>query len=254
MGEARTLDGRRTRADAAARLLHRTHLQPTRAASPGGTARRHASRTNGRFRLPPRGRRLDAVGPGQDVGGRRRLQRHATTAAVSRGVDRGRGRPSPEAGSRPRVGWIPWRPMPYWRPPDSSTNRTRATGPAGLTARESEVLARLAQGMPNKAIARTLGISPKTVSNHIERVYSKLGVSNRAGAAMAAMQFGIAGPLARGTPGRTGDAHGRGSANQELKTPGGCQVGGPAATRGHCACRRHAPRRYNPLTKFPARA
>jgi HD-GYP domain-containing protein (c-di-GMP phosphodiesterase class II) len=82
--------------------------------------------------------------------------------------------------------------------------RTRITGPAGLTTRESEVLARIAQGMPNKAIARALGISPKTVSNHIERVYSKLGVSNRAGAAMCAMQYGIAGGFAGATPGRDG--------------------------------------------------
>jgi DNA-binding NarL/FixJ family response regulator len=73
-------------------------------------------------------------------------------------------------------------------------SRTRAEGPAGLTSRESQVLALLAQGMPNKGIARELGISPKTVSNHIERVYSKLGVSNRAGAAMYAMQYGIVGP------------------------------------------------------------
>ena len=74
-------------------------------------------------------------------------------------------------------------------------NRTRASGPAGLTSRESEVLALLAQGMPNKGIARELGISPKTVGNHIERVYSKLGVSNRAGAAMYAMQYGIVGSM-----------------------------------------------------------
>jgi HD-GYP domain-containing protein (c-di-GMP phosphodiesterase class II) len=71
--------------------------------------------------------------------------------------------------------------------------RTRAGGPAGLTPRESEVLALLSTGMPNKSIARELRISPKTVSNHIERVYSKLGVSNRTGAAMYAMQYGIVG-------------------------------------------------------------
>ena len=69
--------------------------------------------------------------------------------------------------------------------------RTRVSGPGGLTARENQVLALLARGMPNKLIARQLGISAKTVSNHVERVYSKLGVSNRAGAAMYAMQYGI---------------------------------------------------------------
>jgi HD-GYP domain-containing protein (c-di-GMP phosphodiesterase class II) len=72
-------------------------------------------------------------------------------------------------------------------------NRKRAGGPAGLTTRESEVLALLSSGLPNKGIARELSISPKTVSNHIERVYSKLGVSNRTGAAMYAMQYGIVG-------------------------------------------------------------
>ena len=69
----------------------------------------------------------------------------------------------------------------------------RAGGPAGLTTHESEVLALLSRGMPNKSIAHELSISPKTVSNHIERVYSKLGVSNRTGAAMYAMQYGIVG-------------------------------------------------------------
>ena len=78
-------------------------------------------------------------------------------------------------------------------------SRTRAGGPAGLTTRESDVLALLAQGMPNKGIARELGISPKTVSNHVEHVYSKLGVSNRTGAAMYAMQYGIVGSGPSGT-------------------------------------------------------
>ncbi|MGH8959905.1 MAG: HD domain-containing phosphohydrolase [Jatrophihabitantaceae bacterium] len=71
------------------------------------------------------------------------------------------------------------------------TSRTRAEGPMGLTARESEVVGLLAQGLANKMIAKRLGISPKTVSNHVERVYAKLGVTNRAGAAMAAMQYGL---------------------------------------------------------------
>jgi HD-GYP domain-containing protein (c-di-GMP phosphodiesterase class II) len=72
-------------------------------------------------------------------------------------------------------------------------SRSRAGGPAGLTARESDVLGLLAQGLPNKGIARQLGISPKTVGNHVERIYTKLGVSNRAGAAMRAMQHGLVG-------------------------------------------------------------
>ncbi|HVV38372.1 MAG TPA: HD domain-containing phosphohydrolase [Acidimicrobiales bacterium] len=72
-----------------------------------------------------------------------------------------------------------------------TTSRARSGGPAGLTAREADVLALLTKGMANKAIARELSISPKTVGNHIERIYTKLGVSNRAAAAMRAMQYGL---------------------------------------------------------------
>ena len=74
-----------------------------------------------------------------------------------------------------------------------AAGRARAGGPAGLTARESEVLALLAEGLSNKSIARRLDISPKTVGNHVEHIYTKLGVSNRAGAAMEAMAHGLVG-------------------------------------------------------------
>lgn len=73
------------------------------------------------------------------------------------------------------------------------SSRSRAGGPGGLTGREQDVLALLARGLPNKGIARHLGISPKTVGNHVERIYMKLGVTNRAGAAMRAMEYHIVG-------------------------------------------------------------
>ena len=69
----------------------------------------------------------------------------------------------------------------------------------GLTTRETDVLGLLAQGLPNKAIASELGISRKTVGNHVEHIYTKLGVTNRAGAAMRAMQYGIVEPTAAPT-------------------------------------------------------
>jgi DNA-binding NarL/FixJ family response regulator len=74
-----------------------------------------------------------------------------------------------------------------------ASSRSRGSGPAGLTARECDVLGLLAQGLANKAIARQLGISPKTVGNHVEHIYTKLGVTNRASAAMRAMQEGVVG-------------------------------------------------------------
>ena len=60
------------------------------------------------------------------------------------------------------------------------------------------MLSLLAVGLPNKGIARQLGISPKTVGNHVEHIYTKLGVTNRAGAALLAMQHGLV--TAGGTP------------------------------------------------------
>ncbi len=51
--------------------------------------------------------------------------------------------------------------------------------PGGLTAREIEVLVLVARGHANKEIARRLAVSPKTVSNHVEHIYTKLGISRR---------------------------------------------------------------------------
>ena len=67
----------------------------------------------------------------------------------------------------------------------------RREGPAGLTPREVEVLRLLARGLSNKEIAARLVISPKTVGNHVEHIYAKIGASNRAGASLFAMQHGL---------------------------------------------------------------
>jgi HD-GYP domain-containing protein (c-di-GMP phosphodiesterase class II)/DNA-binding CsgD family transcriptional regulator len=69
----------------------------------------------------------------------------------------------------------------------------RSVWPAGLTDREVEVLRLLATGLSNKQIARNLTLSPKTVGRHVEHIYSKLGVSTRAGATLSAMEHGLAG-------------------------------------------------------------
>jgi HD-GYP domain-containing protein (c-di-GMP phosphodiesterase class II) len=67
----------------------------------------------------------------------------------------------------------------------------RREGPAGLTPREIDVLRLAARGMTNKDIAAVLVISPKTVANHIERIYLKIGASNRAMASLFAMKQGL---------------------------------------------------------------
>lgn len=70
-------------------------------------------------------------------------------------------------------------------------SRRRSAGPAGLTPRELEVLVLLARGASNRQIARKLGITPKTAGNHIERIYTKAGVSTRAAATLFAMEHGL---------------------------------------------------------------
>ena len=58
--------------------------------------------------------------------------------------------------------------------------------PAGLTPREREVLALLAAGCSDKAIARRLGISVKTAGHHASRIYKKTGAQGRAQVAIFA--------------------------------------------------------------------
>ena len=68
----------------------------------------------------------------------------------------------------------------------------RTSSSAGLTAREVEVLRLVAQGRSNREIAAELFIAEKTARNHIERVYTKLGVNNRTQASLAAIDRGLA--------------------------------------------------------------
>lgn len=83
---------------------------------------------------------------------------------------------------------------------------TRAAGwfaagrPAGgvvpfpeLTEREREVLALVADGLDNLAIARRLVVNPKTVRNHVSNILAKLHVTSRAAAVARARQAGLGG-------------------------------------------------------------
>jgi HD-GYP domain-containing protein (c-di-GMP phosphodiesterase class II) len=66
---------------------------------------------------------------------------------------------------------------------------------AGLTEREVDVLRLIARGQSMKEIARSLGISPKTVDNHIQHLYAKIEVRTRAGATLFAIERGLAAPF-----------------------------------------------------------
>jgi HD-GYP domain-containing protein (c-di-GMP phosphodiesterase class II) len=109
--------------------------------------------------------------PAHDVADRRRLLR-------AEAVDGRLPASAVDAVLAAAEGW------PGYRPP-------RGRARAALTEREGEVLAAIATGLTNQAVARRLGISPKTVNTHLEHVYAKLGVSTRAAAVVHAITAGL---------------------------------------------------------------
>jgi DNA-binding NarL/FixJ family response regulator len=64
---------------------------------------------------------------------------------------------------------------------------------AGLSERQVEVLRLLARGHSTKQIAAELFVAPKTVDNHIQQIYARIGVSTRAGATLFAMEHDLVG-------------------------------------------------------------
>lgn len=65
------------------------------------------------------------------------------------------------------------------RPAGPFERNDAALATLGISAREVEVLALLAEGCSNKLIARRLGISPNTVKTHTARLFEKLEAANR---------------------------------------------------------------------------
>jgi DNA-binding CsgD family transcriptional regulator len=72
-----------------------------------------------------------------------------------------------------------------------ATRTRRSTAGGDLSRREIEVLRLVAEGLTTREIAGRLFISPKTADHHIQHVYTKIGVSNRASAALWAVQHDI---------------------------------------------------------------
>jgi DNA-binding CsgD family transcriptional regulator len=73
--------------------------------------------------------------------------------------------------------------------------RRRPAGPGGLTERELEVLRLVVRGRSAREVAGELVIAEKTARNHVEHIYAKLGVSNRASATLFALDHGIVDPF-----------------------------------------------------------
>src|SRR6266545_4187130 len=70
-------------------------------------------------------------------------------------------------------------------------NRATAANPAGLTGRQVEVLALLAEGLTDAEIAARLSLSAKKVGHHVSALLAKLGVGSRQQAAAAARRLGV---------------------------------------------------------------
>ncbi len=67
----------------------------------------------------------------------------------------------------------------------------RRDGIAALTAREHDVLARVARGLSNRQIAEDLGITERTARTHVSNILAKLGLASRTQAALLAVQHGL---------------------------------------------------------------
>jgi DNA-binding NarL/FixJ family response regulator len=72
------------------------------------------------------------------------------------------------------------------------SERTENAPETELSPRELDVLRLVAQGLPNKRIARELAISEKTVKGHLTNIFQRLGVDDRTQAALWAQRNGIA--------------------------------------------------------------
>jgi DNA-binding NarL/FixJ family response regulator len=70
---------------------------------------------------------------------------------------------------------------------DGDGDEARLSRTFGLTEREAEVLLWTARGKSNREMSEILSISPRTVNKHLERIFTKLGVENRAAATSVAM-------------------------------------------------------------------
>lgn len=64
---------------------------------------------------------------------------------------------------------------------DVKRQSARSTNMMGLSGRQVQILTLISEGYSGKEIARILGVSPRTVESHIQRLFDRHGVRNRAG-------------------------------------------------------------------------
>jgi len=139
----------------------------------------------------------DAIVPALRAGARGYLTKDASAEEIEtaiRAVHAGQTHLDPAVQERLVAAVISWRPSPDPVNPGRAGPSSRKL-PDGLTTREAEVLALLASGLSNAEIAQRLYLSHATVKTHINRIFAKTGVRDRAQAVRYAYQHGLAAPV-----------------------------------------------------------
>ena len=167
---------RTSRAPAARPIRRSTPPRPRPGARSPAPTRRRSRSSGARRRSPPRGDRDAAAAQLADV----LAAADALGAAWLRARGRGPGRPRP-AGRRGGDAVA-----------EVVPDRGAAAGdPFGLTPRERQVLALVADGATNREIGAQLYMAEKTASVHVSRILAKLDVRSRTEAAAVAHRFGL---------------------------------------------------------------
>ncbi|MFI9079944.1 response regulator [Streptomyces sioyaensis] len=133
----------------------------------------------------------DSLFPALQAGARGYLTKDADGDEIVRAID---DVISGEAGLSPR---IQRRLLERFTEPVRTAPQSPAEPPDGLTAREVEVLRLVAEGQSNPEIARTLHVSTATVKTHINNLFAKAGLRDRAQAIHYAYRHGLARPPQR---------------------------------------------------------
>ncbi|MFG2865322.1 response regulator [Streptomyces sioyaensis] len=130
----------------------------------------------------------DSLFPALQAGARGYLTKDADGDEIVRAID---DVISGEAGLSPR---IQRRLLERFTEPVRTAPQSSAEPPDGLTAREVEVLRLVAEGQSNPEIARALHVSTATVKTHINNLFAKAGLRDRAQAIHYAYRHGLARP------------------------------------------------------------
>lgn len=139
---------------------------------------------------PSRTELVEMLGAGVAGLGPRSLTAEQLLTTVEAAVDALSGGPGHSGAASPVFAPVPVAPVPVG-PLPATLGPAGGPDDAGLTPKEREILAQLAQGASNKRIAEALFVTPATVKTHLAHIYSKLGARGRHEALANAFAMGL---------------------------------------------------------------